>query len=88
MIALHKIKEILRAADIEGYIRIHDAPDDEYDSEAEEIADQLQGEPVLTEAFVISVLFKVWQRSFDLGEDDMDKRLPHLEKLARLITDG
>lgn len=82
-----KIEEILRIEDIEGYIGIHGAPDDEYDSEAAEIAVALEKlkQNELTENNVLSVVALIWARYFNLDDEDVSKRMPYLEKAVQKI---
>ena len=73
----------LRIEDIEGYIKIHGAPDDEYDSEAKEIAEVLAvfSKDELTEAYIVSVIMPIWARYFNLDDRDMELRLPYIRLL-------
>ena len=81
------IRDLLREADIEGYIEL-DAPADEYDDEADMIALALK--ELTPENFdvehVETIMGLIWEDSFDLSEQDMDLRQPRILKLAQKIV--
>tara|TARA_B100001123_G_scaffold450654_1_gene622771 strand:+ start:2786 stop:3067 length:282 start_codon:yes stop_codon:yes gene_type:complete len=83
---IDKINTILIAEDIEGLIA-SGAPDDEYADEAAQLAACLEAPEYGTtsEADILALLSLIWVRSFELGEEEMALRIPHLETAARLI---
>ncbi|MGO9336568.1 MAG: hypothetical protein ACLPY1_03570 [Terracidiphilus sp.] len=85
-IALSTIEEALREADIESLIEIG-APDDEYTSEARDIANAVShiDESRLAEGQLLDVLRSVWARSFDLAQEDVERRAPAFQQVARRI---
>jgi len=86
MISRTKIKDILRSADIEGFIE-SGAPDDEYDSEADDIAvalERLKPEE-LTEDRVLSIICNIWMESFGHDENETEKVKPYFKNIARSI---
>lgn len=87
MLALGEVKSILRDGDIEGYIQIHGAPEDEYDTEAKNIFSAIQSiEPeTLTEEGLLEIICQEWERSFELDDADMSKRLPYLRQVAAAL---
>lgn len=85
-VSLALIKERLASADIEGFIELG-APSDEYDSEAALIAEKLAslaGSNV-TEQSVLDIIVRIWADSFELNDDDMQKRVPAINSLAAKI---
>jgi len=85
MISLEKIKYILRLEDIEGYIEYHGAPENEYDSEAVSLEQELLKQPALTEEIILEILKSVWAQSFNLDDADIQKRISHLQNVARVL---
>jgi hypothetical protein len=85
IIPLEKIKTALRLQDIEGYIAFHGAPDNEYDSEAEEIFSALNslGLHNRDEQTVIALIIPIWTRYFNLDDSDIEKRLPDLTSAVK-----
>ncbi len=84
---LHSIRELVRAADVEGLIEIHGAPADEYEPEEEAVFNGIAG---MTTAELISpnimlVLESTWLKSFELDEAELELRRPALEGLATQI---
>lgn len=86
MISQAKIETILREADIEGFIE-SGAPDDEYDSEAKEIARALNRlkDSQFTEDNIISIVIRVWAKMFNLDEGDIQKRMPAFQSVTQKI---
>ena len=81
------VETILRVEDIEGYIEIHGAPDDEYDSEADEIAEALDdlNNDQFTEDNIVSIIVRIWTKMFNLDEDDIKKRMPAFRNVAQSL---
>jgi hypothetical protein len=81
------VETIFRVEDIEGFIEIHGAPDDEYDSEAEIINKALNAlrEDLFSEENIISIIVHVWAKMFNLDEEDIQKRMPAFQKAAQKI---
>lgn len=86
-ILLTHVQTTLRLEDIEGYIKIHGAPDDEYDSEAKELASALAtlSEDKLTEETIVAVISLIWEKSFNLDVSDIKKRLAAFHRVARKL---
>ena len=78
---------LLQKEDIEGLLAVG-APNDEYSSEADEIAtvvsklnpDQFNQDNI---AAIISLL---WMKSFELGELEIALRMPGINRVAKLIA--
>ncbi len=86
-ISIEKINLILQEEDIEGFIEMG-APNDEYLSEAEEIASLISSMEAnqLTENNVISGVIKIWQKYFGLLSDsDINKRMAGFRNVTRKI---
>jgi hypothetical protein len=84
---LDLINELLRLEDIEGLLSSA-APNDEYESEAEMIADrvgaaehQASGGKVAKEEFA-SIIAGVWKEMFELSDDQLLLRQEALDAIA------
>lgn len=83
---LSSVHEILRTEDVEGFIALG-APDDEYASEAREIAaaiDNLSPNERTVEG-VAAIIALVWAKSFDLAADELEKRIPAIRQVAQQL---
>ena len=82
-----KIAEILREEDIEGFVE-HGAPGDEYDTEAEMIAASISSMDVADRTLenIIFGVLDIWQESFDLSLEDLDRRRPNIQKLCKRLA--
>ena len=81
------INDLLIQEDVEGFIELG-APQDEYESEAALIAAailQLK-ENERTEDAILSVMAIIWMNNFNLGDDEMQLRLPALQRVAQAIV--
>jgi hypothetical protein len=81
------INDLLIQEDVEGFIALG-APQDEYESEAALIAAailQLK-ENEQTEDAILSVIAIIWMNNFNLGDDEMQLRLPALQRVAQAIV--
>lgn len=80
------IDDILQAEDIEGLLDLG-SPRDEYLHEAELIHSGLQafGPNHLTQPHLRALIADVWKRSFNLSSEEIEKRLPAFERVARQI---
>ena len=81
------INDLLIQEDVEGFIELG-APQDEYESEAAFIAAailQLK-ENERTEDAILSVMAIIWMNNFNLGDDEMQLRLPALQRVAQAIV--
>jgi hypothetical protein len=82
------IRELVREADVEGFITIHGAPADEYDHEADElhanIAHQKASE--ITPANLLPTLEAIWRRNFIDDDAELTLRRPSLDNLAHQIS--
>lgn len=85
---LESIKELVRNADIEGFIEVHGAPADEYDTEAEALHTaiaHLRADEI-TVSKQLPILEFIWRKSFIDDEAELALRRPALEALAQQIT--
>ena len=82
----HSIQELVTTADVEGFIA-QGAPADEYETEAEQLFAALEtwtnGE--ITADRLLPVLIEIWEGAFSLDDQEIVKRKPALEHLAREI---
>jgi len=63
------------------------APSDEYDSEAHALVSAFAelDEDQITTGIIVAVIGEVWRQSFDLGEADIEKRMPEIQNLAKML---
>lgn len=82
-----KIAAILVREDVEGLIALG-APNDEYQREAEIIAQALSkmSKEQANEASVASLVSLIWSKAFNLGEKELKIRLPSLRDVARQVV--
>jgi hypothetical protein len=85
---LASIKELVRDADIEGFIAIHGASPDEYDGEAEHIFAVIGrwSTDELTAQNLYPIIERVCIKSFDYDEEVLAKSRPAIEALAAQIA--
>jgi hypothetical protein len=85
---LDSIKELFRDADVEGLIKIHGAPLDEYDTEAEALHAKIAILPTseLTVSNLLLILTPIWRRSFIDDDTELALRQPALTTLAETIA--
>lgn len=83
---LASIKELVATADIEGFIA-DGAPADEYDAEAEDLFRGIQyfAPKELIPLRIMPILKRIWSVSFNVIGEDLDRRMPALEGLAKQI---
>jgi hypothetical protein len=85
---LESIKELVRNADIEGFIAVHSAPADEYDTEAEALHAAIAH--LRTDEITVNrqlpMLESIWRKNFIDDEAELALRRPALEALAQQIT--
>lgn len=85
---LESIKELVRTADVEGFIGIHGAPSDEYDTEAEALYSAVAH--LQTDQIVVGKLFPIleaiWRSNFAPDDAELVLRRPALEALAQQIA--
>jgi hypothetical protein len=86
MMTAQDMKRIFREADIEGLIS-NGAPDNEYDSEAEEVMDAISRlrKDDLTEQNIAAIIVLIWARMFNRDEMEIEMRLPAFRDVARKI---
>ncbi|MGA2856369.1 MAG: hypothetical protein ABSE40_05840 [Candidatus Sulfotelmatobacter sp.] len=91
MARLDLINELLRHEDIEGLLSMG-APDDEYESEAEMIADRI-GEAEentpnhrIAREEVEHIVAAVWTEMFDLSDEDARKRQEAFASIAARLV--
>lgn len=84
---LASIKELVAAADVEGFIA-DGAPADEYDTEAEELFRGIQyfATKELVPVRLMPILKRVWTMNFNVIGDELEQRVPALESLAQQIA--
>ena len=84
---LESLKELVRDADTEGFIKIHEAPADEYDGEAEDLYIAIAYSP--TASIVVPQLLphieSIWKRAFSYSDEELLRAKPRLEALAQQI---
>ena len=85
---LGSIQELVRNADTEGFIAIHGAPPDEYDSEAEDLFASIGRWPTdqITAANLAPVIERVWSKSFAYDDETSARAYPALLGLAQQIA--
>jgi hypothetical protein len=84
---LASVKELVATADVEGFLA-KGGHADEYDLEAEQIANKLVTWPTasLTADHILPVLERVWADAFSLSGDTLAARKPKLQELADQIA--
>ena len=84
---LESLKELVRDADTEDFIKMQGAPADEYDGEAEELHLKIAYSP--TSLIIVSQLMPhieyIWRRSFDYTDEQFERAKPQLLGLAQQI---
>lgn len=78
------IRELVRTADTEDFISMTDAPDDEYDGEADELSAAIGRWPTaqITSPNLLPVIEQIWSKSFNYDADIRDRLRPTLRTLA------
>jgi hypothetical protein len=83
------IRDLLRTEDIEDLIALG-SPDDEYDTEARMIAEDVrtaewkQDDP-LTHDQVRDIVVRVWMKMFGISDEDAKKRMSQFDSIAARI---
>ena len=80
-----KVDFLLQQEDIEGFIEAG-AANDEYLSEAEDIAAAIKYGKQSDLYFIVEVMSRVWKNSFNLDDEEMTLRLPAIQRIAREIA--
>lgn len=82
------LRQLVRDADVEGFIKLQGAPHDEYDAEAEELlaATRHLSTAELTSANLVPILEAIWRRSFAAEGADLAQRRAALQRLAEQIA--
>jgi hypothetical protein len=85
---LESIQDLVRSADIEGLIEIHDAPADEYEPEGNQIFSAIGYLPTteLTVPNLLPILEAIWRKNFIDDDAELALRRPALEGLAEQIA--
>ncbi len=85
---LESIRELVRDADVEGFIKGHGAPADEYDPEADELHSQLASLPTsaLVAPDILPRLEAIWRKNHIDDEFELSLRRPALLVLAQQIA--
>jgi len=80
---MESVQDLVRAADIEGFIADGD-PADEYDPEEQKIFSALLPltSAQFTKANVLPVIVDIWRASFSLDDADLSERLHAMDSLA------
>lgn len=84
---LPSIQELVRTADVEGFIAAHGSQQDEYQPEEDELFHAIHGLPTadLLVANLLPPLERIWTHSFNLDEEALARRRPALLSLAKEI---
>ncbi len=84
---MESVQDLVRAADIEGFIADGD-PADEYDPEERELFSRMSSWPSSTflHANVLAVIVEIWRKSFSLDDATLSERLSKMESLAAQIV--
>lgn len=84
---MESVQDLVRAADIEGFIADGD-PADEYDPEERQLFAAMAAWPstTFTKANVLPVIIDIWRKSFSLDDADLSERLTKLDGLAAQIV--
>ena len=82
------IRELVRDADVEGFISIHGAPADEYDPEADELHATIAHLAIsdITASRLLPTLEAIWRRNHIDDDAELALRRPALEALAQQIA--
>lgn len=85
-ISSETIESILRQEDLEGLLNLG-APQDEYSSEAREMATELQAVHEPTDQEEVSrIVMAVWERAFGpFSDEDIERRTPVLRQVVKRI---
>ena len=85
---LASIRELVRDADVEGFISIHGAPADEYDPEADELHAAIAHLETsdLTATRLLPVLEAIWRENHIDDDAELALRRPALLALAQQIA--
>jgi hypothetical protein len=80
------IEALLRAEDIEGLIA-SGAPEDEYDSEAKQIASAVASLNAneFTQANITAIIALAWAKSFNQSEQEIKQRMPAFERISHIL---
>ena len=85
---LDSIRELVRDSDVEGFIEIHGAPADEYDTEAEMLhasIAHLQTDEISVSK-LLPILETIWRKNFIDDDAELALRRPALEGVAQQIV--
>lgn len=85
---LDSIRELMRDADVEGFIQIHGAPADEYDTEAEAFHASIAhfSSAEITVERQLPILEAIWRKNFVDDEAELILRRPALLGLAEQVA--
>lgn len=84
---LPSIKELVRDADVEGFIA-DGSPTDEYDTEAEQLHAAIANRPTadITTPNLQPILDAIWHKNFSLDTTDLKQRHASLHTLAQQVA--
>ena len=82
------IRELVRDADVEGFISIHGAPDDEYDPEADELHATIAHleSSNITATQLLPTLEAIWRKNHIDDDAELALRRPALQAIAQQIA--
>jgi hypothetical protein len=84
---LESLRELVRDADIEGFIKVDGAPEDEYDGEAEALYARIGGFTTseIRAANLTPIITSIFSESFNLHDEELAQRAPALLRLAQQV---
>jgi len=84
------MKDLFAEIDVEQLIA-EGAPRDEYDDEVTAVAQKIMDlnfvKAKVDQAAILGVLIDVWGKSFNLKENELEKRRPELTRLATKVEE-
>jgi len=85
---LESIQDLVREGDVEGLIKIHGAPSDEYEPEAKHIFSAIErfSTSELTVHNLYPILESIWRKNFIDDDTELALRRPALVQLAEQIA--
>jgi hypothetical protein len=85
MINYEQINKILQELDIEGLLELG-APEDEYEDEAKQIANEIAAIKKLNETILVEKIIELWSENFGpFDENDIQNRMREFERLSEEI---
>lgn len=86
-ISVNTINSILEQEDIEGYINLGAPSNDEYASEAADIAAAISqlDDSEITEGNIMALFALKWMENFNLSESDISQRTEALRRVTKTL---